>query len=448
MMESSEGVRFFIPGLPPTVGDEEVGAHFRRYGNVLDAGVAKDRATGLSRGFGYVTMDGSINPDTILNDNHSIGGQEVQVRLTKESLAGTDNKKVFIANANHLSPDEIRDAFMGFGQVWDVHTPKDPHTGMRKDFAFVTFAAEDSYERAVTLGWLEVKGANVEIKPATQNGGKGKCKGCGAFGWDGGKGCGAWGCGGGGCWGKGCGGGDCGGGCWGKGGGGCSCGGKGAGFCNSGPMGKPASMPALPSVPADGVTYFISRIPDMCQEADLMSHFSRYGNVKAVNIDRGNAAGTRARVTLEDASQRDAILSDTHTVCGANLSVLLSKEYLMGEGVHKVHLDNCQNFSPEAIRECFSQFGPILDVHAPRDLWSGERKRFAFVTYASEEAMNRAIAAGSVYVYGEQVTIQAATRSDGEGGKGKGKGKNSWEPWGKGGGASWGGDSWGSGGKS
>mmetsp|Transcript_76923 Transcript_76923/g.213118 ORF Transcript_76923/g.213118 Transcript_76923/m.213118 type:complete len:330 (-) Transcript_76923:150-1139(-) len=152
---------------------------------------------------------------------------------------------------------------------------------------------------------------------------------------------------------------------------------------------------------------------------------------------------------MGDDSQRDAILGDSHMVGASQLSVMVSKDSLIGGDVKKVHLDNCQHIPLEAIREVFSQFGPVLDVHAPKDAWTGERKRFAFVTFGSDEAMSRAISTGIAMIGTEAVTIKAATTTTG-GGKGfgdKGKGKG-WDAWGKGGADWWGGggggwDDWG-----
>lgn len=193
----------------------------------------------------------------------------------------------------------------------------------------------------------------------------------------------------------------------------------------------------------------------------MSEHFGRYGKVTSARIAPG-AGGARAYVTLEDGAQRDAILTDSHVVGGAQLSVMLSKDNLIAEDVKKVHLDNCAGLSPEAIREAFAQFGPILDVHCPKDAWSGERKRFSFVTFGDEGSMNRAIGAGVVPVEGQPVPVKAAVRSEagilGDKGKAKGKGWDAWgkgdwwgaDPWSWGKGdawSGWGGDAWGKGGK-
>jgi len=431
--QQQEGTRFFIPGLPEQVTDEEISAHFSFYGTVNEAIVARDKATGASRGFGYVTISGVASPNTVLNDAHALGGKEIRVVLTKESLAGSDDKRVYIGGTGNLSVDDIRDAFSNFGQVWDVHTPKDAMSGRRKNFSFVTFATTDAFQRAVATGLMNLRGLALEVKPATKDDdripfNKGKGKGKSDWGWESFDPWASWG------W-------DFGG--WGAGGG---WGEKGGG------KGKAKSSTGV-TPPSDGVTFFVQNVPEGTNPGDLAGYFSAYGQVKNVNIvPEKPGASARAYVTIADVSKRDAILSDTHVFAGAQLSVMLSKDNL-GTDLKKVHLDNCEHIPLEAIREVFSSFGPVLDVHAPKDAWTGERKRFAFVTFGSDEAMQNAIRAGSVVIGTESIPVKAATQSGGAKGGGMckgGKGKGAWDPWsalfGSWGGDSWGGDSWGKGG--
>jgi len=343
MAARTDGVRFYIPNLPETVTDEEIGANFARFGTVLEASVARDKMSGMSRGFGYVTLQAGTNPDVILNEVHYLGGMGIRVLLTKESLAGSDGKKVHLSNCLHLTPDQIRDAFSQFGQVWDVHTPKDPNTGERKKFGFVTFGSDEGFNNACSVGSINVGGIIIEIRPASQSGGKGGKGDC----WGGKGGGDTWG--GGGSWG-GCGmswGGDKGG--WGGDKGGFAGGKKGGG--KKGP------------------------------EAEL----------------------------------------------------------------RKVHIDNCHLIPPEVIQQAFSQFGPVVDVHTPKDPNSGERRKFAFVTFGTDEALNAAINTGAIYLGNETISIKMASRSAGAKGFDKGmgwgggKGCDAWS-WG---GCGKGGDSWG-----
>jgi hypothetical protein len=48
--------KLFVGGLDPTVNDDMFGQYFSRFGNVVNAHVMKDRETGHSRGFGFITF--------------------------------------------------------------------------------------------------------------------------------------------------------------------------------------------------------------------------------------------------------------------------------------------------------------------------------------------------------------------------------------------------------
>jgi len=49
--------KLFVGNLPYTTTNEELGEFFAQYGEVLSAAVIMDRATGRSKGFGFVEMD-------------------------------------------------------------------------------------------------------------------------------------------------------------------------------------------------------------------------------------------------------------------------------------------------------------------------------------------------------------------------------------------------------
>ena len=48
--------KLFVGNLPYTTTNEELGEFFAQYGEVLSAAVIMDRATGRSKGFGFVEM--------------------------------------------------------------------------------------------------------------------------------------------------------------------------------------------------------------------------------------------------------------------------------------------------------------------------------------------------------------------------------------------------------
>ena len=48
--------KLFVGNLPYTTTNEELGEFFAQYGEVISAAVIMDRATGRSKGFGFVEM--------------------------------------------------------------------------------------------------------------------------------------------------------------------------------------------------------------------------------------------------------------------------------------------------------------------------------------------------------------------------------------------------------
>lgn len=182
------GFKYFVPGLPESVTDEELREHFEKYGQVLDAAVVKEKETDASRGFGYVTMSETASRNDLLNDKHLLGGKEIQILLTKDSLSGCV-KKIHLSDLRQdIDTEAVREVFCTFGQILDIHLPKD-RTGNRQNYGFVTFGDDNAFKKALRKGTQDIQGCVVTIKPAAQSvgqkgdgyGGKGFGKGFDGF---------------------------------------------------------------------------------------------------------------------------------------------------------------------------------------------------------------------------------------------------------------------------
>jgi RNA recognition motif-containing protein len=58
--------KLFIGNLPYTTTNEDLGEYFAQYGEVLSAAVIMDRATGRSKGFGFVEMTNDEEADAAI----------------------------------------------------------------------------------------------------------------------------------------------------------------------------------------------------------------------------------------------------------------------------------------------------------------------------------------------------------------------------------------------
>ncbi len=58
--------KLFIGNLPYTTTNESLGEFFAQFGEVMSASVIMDRATGRSKGFGFVEMTNDPEADTAI----------------------------------------------------------------------------------------------------------------------------------------------------------------------------------------------------------------------------------------------------------------------------------------------------------------------------------------------------------------------------------------------
>eukprot|EP00291_Cryptomonas_curvata_P001167 CAMPEP_0172196276 /NCGR_PEP_ID=MMETSP1050-20130122/26723_1 /TAXON_ID=233186 /ORGANISM="Cryptomonas curvata, Strain CCAP979/52" /LENGTH=97 /DNA_ID=CAMNT_0012872531 /DNA_START=72 /DNA_END=361 /DNA_ORIENTATION=+ len=77
----TEGKQVFVGGLPDSVNDNILRAYFSQYGPISDVQLFTDKATGRSRGFGFITFE---DPSTInlvfQTAEHAIEGRAFDVK--------------------------------------------------------------------------------------------------------------------------------------------------------------------------------------------------------------------------------------------------------------------------------------------------------------------------------------------------------------------------------
>ncbi|CAO3639457.1 unnamed protein product [Mucor hiemalis] len=78
--------KLFIGGLSWNTTDDSLREAFSQYGEVVDAIVIKDRETGRSRGFGFVTFSSPEEANAAvdaLNDNE-LDGRRIRVNVAEQ----------------------------------------------------------------------------------------------------------------------------------------------------------------------------------------------------------------------------------------------------------------------------------------------------------------------------------------------------------------------------
>ena len=70
------------------LGTDNLQSHFKKYGEIIDAVIMKDRSTGHPRGFGFVTFADPAVCDAVVLDKHVIDGRTVSSGRFRERGVG------------------------------------------------------------------------------------------------------------------------------------------------------------------------------------------------------------------------------------------------------------------------------------------------------------------------------------------------------------------------
>ena len=83
-------VKLFIGGLSWNTDDNSLRSEFEKYGAVADAVVIRERETGRSRGFGFITYESEESADAAINamDNQVFDGRSIRVSRAQERQEG------------------------------------------------------------------------------------------------------------------------------------------------------------------------------------------------------------------------------------------------------------------------------------------------------------------------------------------------------------------------
>ncbi|XP_057850488.1 heterogeneous nuclear ribonucleoprotein 1 [Cryptomeria japonica] len=169
----ASGAKLFIGGLSWETTTEKMVEHFKKYGEIIDSVIMKDRGTGHPRGFGFVTYSDPSVVDSVMRHTHTLDGRTVEVKrsIPRESmdlLKGPKTKKLFVGGLpTSVSEEEFKNYFKSYGSVVEAQIMQDHSTGRSRGFGFVTFDSEQTVEDILTQGKThEFDGKQVEIKKA------------------------------------------------------------------------------------------------------------------------------------------------------------------------------------------------------------------------------------------------------------------------------------------
>ncbi|XP_058090032.1 uncharacterized protein LOC131236694 isoform X2 [Magnolia sinica] len=163
--------KLVILGIPWDVDSEGLRQYMSQFGELADVMVMKDRASGRSRGFGYVTFASSEDAEKALAAQHTFKGRtlEVKVATPREEMVPTSKKttRIFVARIPlSVTDEDFHSYFMKYGPVIDAYMPKEPVSKQHRGIGFVTYENSDSVDKLMSETH-EVGGSKVAVDRAT-----------------------------------------------------------------------------------------------------------------------------------------------------------------------------------------------------------------------------------------------------------------------------------------
>ncbi|KAK9053241.1 hypothetical protein SSX86_029873 [Deinandra increscens subsp. villosa] len=163
--------KLVVLGIPWEIDTDGLKDYMRKFGELEDCIVMKERSSGRSRGFGYVTFAEVDDAKAALSAEHVLGNRALEVKIAtpKEEMRSSSKKitRIFVARIPlSVTEAEFRSHFEKFGEILDLYMPKDPSTKGHRGIGFITFANSDSVDDLMSETH-ELGGSDVVVDRAT-----------------------------------------------------------------------------------------------------------------------------------------------------------------------------------------------------------------------------------------------------------------------------------------
>ncbi|KAJ4704058.1 heterogeneous nuclear ribonucleoprotein 1-like [Melia azedarach] len=175
--------KLFIGGISWDTNEDRLREYFQTFGEVLEAVIMKDRATGRARGFGFIVFADPAVAERVVMQKHMIDGRTVEAKKAvprdDQNIQNRNNgsihgspgpartKKIFVGGlASTVTESDFKKYFDQFGTITDVVVMYDHNTQRPRGFGFITYDSEEAVDKVLLKTFHELNGKMVEVKRA------------------------------------------------------------------------------------------------------------------------------------------------------------------------------------------------------------------------------------------------------------------------------------------
>lgn len=166
--------KLFVGGIDCNVTESDLKEYFEKFGTITGCTIHRNRDTGRSRGFGFITFKDPSSLDDVQNSRpHTVKNCEVTTKraVPRELFQVFDGlltvNKIFVGGLRStILESDLQDYFSQYGRVRKIDVMVDRNTNTMRGFAFVEFDDYDPVDKVVLQGNHAIKGQDVTVRKA------------------------------------------------------------------------------------------------------------------------------------------------------------------------------------------------------------------------------------------------------------------------------------------
>jgi len=149
-MDKYNPCNLIINYIPPTMTEQELADLFGSIGEVKKTKIVRDRATGISLGFGFVEYTDENSAAQAIDTFDGLNLQTKRLKVAYARRQDEAGANVHVRNLDQtVSAKDVEHQFGEYGEIIRARVLSDPQSGVSRGIAFVLFAHRDEALKAV-----------------------------------------------------------------------------------------------------------------------------------------------------------------------------------------------------------------------------------------------------------------------------------------------------------